>query len=184
ARAGPGVEVRAGVDRAGAAVALADAPVLREGPGALDGGLVVAHGVQEGVRASVDVGGAAVVGSATGVVRAVGFDDVVLHQRVGGPAVERQVAVAAVVDPAAVLHVPAPAVLPALAADPVVDAVPLGAVVASRAEGHRGRALGVGPEGVVVPVVGALLVGGDGLLRLGGAGHHQSGAAERQSAAA
>ena len=91
---GPGVEVGADVDRARRAVALADRPELVEGAGALDGGLVDTLRLGNGVGAAVLVDGAELGRLRRRVVVAEGLDDVVLDQRVLGPPVDGQVAVA------------------------------------------------------------------------------------------
>src|SRR5690606_22117429 len=91
------------------------------------------------------------------VVRTVALDDVVLDQRITGPAVEREIRVLAVVDAvvAGVVDHARATGIPALAADPVVGAAgPLRAVAAVRVQGHAGAA-GVFPEGVVEAVMGA-----------------------------
>jgi hypothetical protein len=91
---GPGVEVGADVDGARGAVVLADGPELVEGAGALDRRLVDAAGLGDGVGAAVLRDGAELGGLGRGVVVAERLDDVVLDQRVLGPPVDGQVAVA------------------------------------------------------------------------------------------
>src|SRR5690606_9130941 len=117
-----------------------------EGPGALDGGGVVAGRLVDVVGAAV-AGDRALVG-AGGPVGAPVVDDVVLDERVPGPAVQRQVRVAGRVEAARVRHGPASAGVPALAGHEVAGVAPRGAVVAAGAEVHGDRALGVGPERV------------------------------------
>ena len=82
------------VDGAAGAVLLADGPVLLEGGGTLDGRLVGAGGLEEGVGAAVDLGGANGGGGGGRVVGAEGLNDVELDQRALGPAVEGEVPVA------------------------------------------------------------------------------------------
>jgi hypothetical protein len=94
AGAGPGVNVGGKVDGAAGAVVGADRPVLLEGRGALDRGLVLARGLQEGVGGAVDVGAADGAGGRGRVVAAEGLDDVELDQGRLGPAVEGEVPVA------------------------------------------------------------------------------------------
>lgn len=90
----PGIKVIRRRDSAAAALGLADGPVLAEGGGALDGGLVDARGLVDVVGAAVR-GDAAEAGGARGrVVGAEVLDDVVLDERVGRPAVHGEVAVA------------------------------------------------------------------------------------------
>jgi len=72
----------------------ADGPVLLEGPGALDGGLVGACAHVDVVCSSVTSDGALLLGAGGGVVGAEGFDDVILDERVGGPAVDGEITVA------------------------------------------------------------------------------------------
>ena len=78
--AGPGVNVRGKVDGAAGAVVGADRPVLLEGRGALDRGLVLARGLQEGVGGAVNVGAADSAGGRGRVVAAEGLDDVELDE--------------------------------------------------------------------------------------------------------
>jgi hypothetical protein len=94
AGAGPGVNVRAEVDAAAGAVLGAHRPVLLEGRGALDRGLVLAGRLEQRVGAAVDLGGADGAGGRGRVVAAEGLDDVELDERGLGPAVEGQVPVA------------------------------------------------------------------------------------------
>lgn len=86
------------VDGAAGAVLLADSPVLLEGGGTLNGRLVGASGLEEGVGAAVDVGGANGAGGRGRVVGTEGLDDVELDQRALGPAVEGEVPVAGGLD--------------------------------------------------------------------------------------
>lgn len=90
----PGVEVGLHVDGAGAALVLADGPVLVEGLGAVDGGLVDTLGLGDLVGRAVG-SDAALDGSLRGwVVGAEVLNDVVLDERVAGPAVDGEVGVA------------------------------------------------------------------------------------------
>lgn len=82
------------VDGAAGAVLLADSPVLLEGGGTLNRGLVGAGGLEKGVGAAVDLGRADGGGGGGRVVGAEGLDDVELDQRGLGPAVEGEVPVA------------------------------------------------------------------------------------------
>jgi hypothetical protein len=95
AQLGPGREVVRGGDGAAAALALADAPELGKGGGALDGGGVDALGRVNVVGCAVAGDLALVGGAGRRVVRAVRLNDVVLDQRRGGPAVDGEVRVAA-----------------------------------------------------------------------------------------
>lgn len=91
---GPCVEVVGGGDGAAGALGLADRPVLVEGARALDGGLVDPLGAVDVVGGAVRDHGAEAGGAGGRVVGAEVLDDVVLDQGVGGPAVDREVAVA------------------------------------------------------------------------------------------
>lgn len=106
---GPSIEDSLHVDSAAAALVATDSPVLVEGLGAVDGGLVVARGLVEIVGVAVVVDGAFVLASRAGVVSAVVLDDldivsekcgigegcayVVLNERAASPAVDAEVAV-------------------------------------------------------------------------------------------
>ena len=79
------------VDGATDALGAADGPVLIEGRGAENRGLVDAAGLVDVVGAAVVVDGAEALRARRGVEGAVGLDDVVLDERVGGPAVEGEV---------------------------------------------------------------------------------------------
>jgi hypothetical protein len=91
---GPGIEVGLHVDGTGAALVLADRPVLVEGLGAVNGGLVDALGLGDLVRGAISSDGALDSGVGRGVVGAEVLNDVVLDQRVAGPAVDGEVGVA------------------------------------------------------------------------------------------
>lgn len=84
-------EVLVGVDAAADALGAADGPVLVERRRAEDRGLVGAARLVDVVGAAVVVDGAEALRARRGVVRAVGLDDVVLDEGVGGPAVEGEV---------------------------------------------------------------------------------------------
>lgn len=100
---GPGVKVVLHVDGATDTLRGAYAPVLLESPGAVDGGLVVAGGNINVVGAPVGLDAALVLGAAAGVVGAVGFDHVVLDERVASPAVDGEVSVALGVEGTAIV---------------------------------------------------------------------------------
>lgn len=91
---GPSVEVSASVDGTTRALVRTDGPVLVEGAGALDGGGVVTGALEDLVVGAVDVDGALAGGAGGGVVGAEVLDDVVLNERVAGPAVDGEVGVA------------------------------------------------------------------------------------------
>jgi len=87
----PLVKVLAGVDGATDALDAADGPVLVEAGSALDRGLVGAPRLVDVVDTAVVLDRAELLGSGRGVVGAVGLDNVVLNQGVGGPSVQRKV---------------------------------------------------------------------------------------------
>lgn len=106
ANAGPGVEVVLHGDGASDALGGADGPVLLEGPGTVDRGLVVASGDVDVVGTAVGLVLTLVLRSAAGVVGAERLNDVVLDERVAGPAVDGEVPVAARVEGTAVVDGP------------------------------------------------------------------------------
>jgi len=84
-------KVLVGVDAATDALDAADGPVLVERRSAENRGLIVAAGLVDVIGAAIVFDGAETLGARRGVVRAVGLDDVVLDERVGGPAVQGEV---------------------------------------------------------------------------------------------
>jgi hypothetical protein len=93
AKLGPGVEVVSSSDGTRRALVLANAPVLVEGSGTRDGGLVGADALVDIVNGAVGGDGAHVLETAAGVVGAVGLEDVVLDEGVLAPAVDGEVGV-------------------------------------------------------------------------------------------
>lgn len=87
----PGVKVILNRNVTADALDLTDGPVLVKGGGALDRGLVDAAGAVDVVGAAVRLEGPELGGPRAGVVGAVGLDDVVLDEGVGGPTVEGKV---------------------------------------------------------------------------------------------
>jgi len=87
----PRLEVSTDIDGATNTLLLADTPELREGRCAENGRLVVAHRLQDVVGAAVNADATLLLSSAGWVVRAIGLDDVIFDEGVGGPAVERDV---------------------------------------------------------------------------------------------
>jgi hypothetical protein len=109
---------------------LPNGPELLEGGCSVDRRLVSACGLEDVVGAAVSGNGTLLLSSRTGVVRAIGFDNVVFDQGVAGPAVQRNVRVdVAGVPGARVGHVADTAGVPALAGDEVADVVPLNVVL-------------------------------------------------------
>ena len=91
---GPGVEVSTGVDGSAGSLVAADGPVLLEGLAVtLDGRSTVASADSNVVDGSVDVDLTLLLSTGRGVVGAEVLDDVVLDERVAGPAVDSEVAV-------------------------------------------------------------------------------------------
>src|SRR6185436_4891094 len=177
---GPATEVVGDGDRSTHSLGLPHAPVLVEvAIRARDAGRV-------GAMCAIHVVGAAIAGHraheraavARWPERAPAVDDVVLDQWIRGPAVQRQVAVAGRIEGSRVIDRVVRARLPALAADPVVDAAPVRGVTATRvhAEIHRSRT--VFPEREIVAVVGAGLWRADTRLRVGRR-HAESGGTDQ-----
>lgn len=74
---------------------VANRPKLRKGLGAVDGGLVVAGGIEDVVVGAItEKNPSLLLGGRRGVVRAVGIDDVVLDQWVSSSAPDGKSAVA------------------------------------------------------------------------------------------
>jgi hypothetical protein len=93
AKLSPGVEVVSSSNSTRRTLVLADAPVLVEGSGTGDGGLVGANALVDIVGGAVRGYGAHVLETAAGVVGAVGLENVVLDQGVLAPAVDGEVRV-------------------------------------------------------------------------------------------
>ena len=93
ARLAPGVEVSLNVDGAADPMVLTNGPVLVKGRVANDGRLVDARGLVDVVHAAVRLDGAQKLCARRGIVGAEALDNVVFDQRIGGPAVDREIAV-------------------------------------------------------------------------------------------
>jgi hypothetical protein len=170
------------VNRAADTLGLANGPVLLESPGTIDGGLIGAGRDVDVVVATVGSDAALVRGARAGVVGPVAFDHVVFDERVAGPAVDGEVAVAggregaAVVDGAGVdvsclvrgrcecWILPSVAGVPAFASHEVASVLPVDGVAAAGSVGVGDVSAAVRPERVKVAVVGALSVGSRTLL--------------------
>jgi hypothetical protein len=170
------------VNRATYTLSLANRPVLLESPGTIDGGLIGAGRDVDVVVAAVGRDAALVRGARAGVVGPVAFDHVVLDERVAGPAVDGEVAVAggregaAVVDGAGVdvsclvrgrcecWVLPSVAGVPAFASYEVAGVAPVDGVAAAGSVGVGNVSAAVRPETVEVTVVGAFGVGSRTLL--------------------
>ena len=90
----PSIEVSTDVDATGGSVILADGPVLLKGLSAVDGGSVGTGLGEDVVGAAVNLDGALLLSTGGGVVVTELLDDIVLDQRVLGPSVDGEVAVA------------------------------------------------------------------------------------------
>jgi hypothetical protein len=170
------------VNRAADTLGLANGPVLLESPGTIDGGLIGAGRDVDVVVATVGSDAALVRCARAGVVGPVAFDHVVFDERVAGPAVDGEVAVAggregaAVVDGAGVdvsclvrgrcecWILPSVAGVPAFASHEVASVLPVDGVAAAGSVGVGDVSAAVRPERVKVAVVGALSVGSRTLL--------------------
>ena len=179
---GPGIEVVLSSDGATNTAALADGPVLFEGRGALNGRSILTRSLVDLVGGAVALDGAELGSPGGGIVVAVLLNDVVFDEGVLGPAVERDIAVAVALPLTAVGDSPgntmmlvacglqdvsiriilSTAGVPSLSGDEVVAVSPLHTVLATVAIGVFDITTAVGPEGVVVAVVGARLGAGDG----------------------
>ena len=95
AEAFPRVEVVCRGDCSAGSVGLTDGPVLLKGRCSLDGGCVGTGCLINLVSTAVTGNGAFICKASAGVVGAEVLGDIVLDQRVGGPAVDREIAVAA-----------------------------------------------------------------------------------------
>ena len=123
---GPSIEMILDRNRTTNALALSHRPELLECSSSIDRRLVGSGSLQNVVCASVRGDGALLLSSRSGVVAAVGLDDVVLDQRVACPAVERDVGVDACSVPGTGVGDDAlTAGVPAFAGDKVTDVGPL-----------------------------------------------------------
>jgi hypothetical protein len=94
ALAGPRIKVSLHVDRTAGALVLANRPVLLKGRGTINGWLVGAGALGNLVGAAVGSDSTLVLRLRRRVVRAEVLDNVVLDERVAGPAVDGEVGVA------------------------------------------------------------------------------------------
>lgn len=90
---GPGTEVVAGGNGSGASVRLANRPVLLECSSALNGRRIGSGSLVDIVCGAVRLNSAFQSSTCRRVICAEALDDVVLDQRIGGPAVDGEVAV-------------------------------------------------------------------------------------------
>jgi hypothetical protein len=90
----PSLEVGTNIDATGGSVILADGPVLLKGLSTVDGGSVGTGLGEDVVGAAIDLDSSLLLGSSGRIVVTELLDDVVLDQRVSGPSVDGEVAVA------------------------------------------------------------------------------------------
>jgi hypothetical protein len=151
----PGVEVSTSVDGSAGSLVAADRPVLLEGLAVtLDGRSTVASADSNVIDGSIDVDLTLLLSTGRGVVGAEVLDDVVLNERVAGPAVNSEVAVTVGVVVTGVLDGASSTRVPSLATDVVTTvAVPVHGELAAVAVGVGDGAGSVGPEGEVETIV-------------------------------
>lgn len=142
------------VDGASNALGSANGPVLVKRGCAANGRLVDSSGLENVVRAAVSGDGADLGGGRGRVVRAVRLDHVVLNERACSPAIDGEVTVAARAEGARIGDRPGSSGIPSLSSNKVAIVLPGNAVRASSAVGVGDGATTVGPERVVVAVVG------------------------------
>jgi len=163
--------VSTGVDGSAGSLVATDGPVLLEGLAVtLDGRSTVASADSNVVDGSVDVDLTLLLSTRRGVVGAEVLDDVVLDERVAGPAVDGEVAVTVgtvvtrVLDGAELCYyralgrqadnLPSSTRVPALSTDVVTTvAVPVHGELATAAVGVGNSVLSVGPEGEIEAIV-------------------------------
>jgi hypothetical protein len=151
----PGVEVGLHVDRTAGALVLTNRPVLLKGRGAIDGRLVGTSSLGNLVRRAISGDGALVLGVGRRVVGAEVLNDVVLDERVAGPAVDGEVRVAVGAVGTRVGDGTGRSRVPSLSSNEVAARAPLDAVGSAGAVGVGSLGAIVGPPGVVAAVVGA-----------------------------
>lgn len=151
----PGVEVSAGVDGSAGSLVAADGPVLLEGLAVtLDGRSTVASADSNVVDGSIDIDLTLLLSTGRGVVGAEVLDDVVLNERVAGPAVNSEVAVTVGVVATRVLDGASSTRVPSLATNVVTTvAVPVHAELAAVTVSVGNGVRGVGPEREVEAIV-------------------------------
>jgi hypothetical protein len=161
----PSVEVVLHVDASAGALVLADGPVLLEGLGTIDARRICASCGCDLVAGTVGGDGSLDLGLGGGVIAAEVLNDVVLDERVAGPAVDGKVGVAVVLVGSRVGDGARGTSLPALATNSVAARLPADAVLALGTVGVGSLGTVVGPPGVVAAVVHA---GGGGSSTTGG----------------
>ena len=181
----PSPKVASGVDgtadgSSGVLLGVANRPELLEGLCAVDGWLVVSRGLEDIIGRAVAGHGSLPLSGRRGVVTTVGFDDVVLNERVTGPTIDSKVAVTVWLVVTVVVDDPIRAMLantlvgyisnnsipsvvsgvPSLSTDEIaVRARPLNGILASVLVGVSRLGVVVRPPGVVVAAVSASRAG-------------------------
>jgi len=153
AKIGPCVEVVCGSDCSARALRAADGPVLLEGRGTDDRGLVGACALVDIVGATIRGDGTLVCAAAGGVVRAERFNDVVFDEGILAPAVDGEVAITVGLVVGVEINRPGRSRVPSFSSDKVPVAGPGHAVFTSSSVGVGDSSTPISPEGVVVAVV-------------------------------
>lgn len=91
---GPSIKMRLHINTAADSLTRPNRPILLKGLDPIDGSLVVTGRLVNIVCTAVGIDGSLVYSAVAGVIGTVGFYDVVFHERVAGPAVDGEVAVA------------------------------------------------------------------------------------------
>ena len=151
----PGIEVGLHIDRTAGALVLTNRPVLLKGRGAINGRLVGTSSLSNLVRRAVRGDSALVLGVGRRVVGTEVLNDVVLDERVAGPAIDGKVRVAVGAVGTRVGDSTGRSRVPSLSSDEVAARAPLDAVGSSVAVGVGGLGATVSPPGEVAAVVGA-----------------------------
>lgn len=172
----PRIKVILHIDTARTALTLPNTPILLKGLSTINRRLVNASRHSDVVGSAIGSNSAFALRVGGGVERAVGFNDVVFNERVAGPAIDGEVAVAlglegtTIVDgslgsiskemeKSRLLVLPASTRVPALAANKVTCVAPGHRVFAAFAHGVLRIAAAIGPPRVEVAVVVAYGVG-------------------------
>jgi hypothetical protein len=157
----PSIEVVLHVDGAAGALVAADRPVLVESLSTVDGRLLVTGGHVEIVGVTVGVDSTSVLSLATGVVRAVALNDVVLDERAASPAVNAKVSVALRVEGTSVVDGSASTRVPSLSTNKVTSVAPINLVVAALTHAVLSITTTIRPPRIEVAIVVAFTVASD-----------------------
>jgi hypothetical protein len=161
----PSIEVVGSSNSSGGSLAGTHGPVLLEGRGTEDRRLVGTGGGEDVVGGAVAGDTADLLGGARWVVGAEVFDDVVLDEGVGGPAVDGKVGVSVWLVGTGVVDVASRSWVPSLSCNEVTPvAGPGDAVLTSGSVVVAHTSGAISPEGVVVSVVGTSGAGSQAAL--------------------